>query len=209
MVRAVICCWQYNCLAVLSFSQRSVGGKGTKTQNHSKRGQKVSAQITINSPECWSRAPFLQQPQKSISSKAPKHSSPGLALRTLHGQECHWAFPWEGTQGMFSQQQFRLYTSQWKQGWGLKPHPKGHYCPASFLPTFTSCFFSFLGSATFPDTAAHHKRCRYTSHPDIIATFAAVSFFSCSSRAFFASCRLSSCCRFSCEELSNCIIIIY
>lgn len=41
-----------------------------------------------------------------------------------------------------------------------------------------------------------------------IATFAAVSFFSCSSRVFFASCRLSSCCRFSCEELSNYIIII-
>lgn len=85
---------------------------------------------------------------------------------------------------------------------------RGHHCPASFLPTFKSFFFSFLGSATFSDTAAHHKRCRYTSHADIIATFAAVSFFSCSSRAFFASCRLSSCCRFSCEELSNCIIII-
>lgn len=54
----------------------------------------------------------------------------------------------------------------------------------------------------------HHKTSLCTPCPDIRTTLAAVSFFSCSSRVLFVSCRLSSRCRFSCEELSNYIIII-
>lgn len=156
MVRAVICCWQCNCLAVLSFSQRSVGKRTQKPKTTRREGREweFRSQLIHLSAEV---EPLPTATQKSLSSKAPKHSSQGLALRTLRRQECCWAFTWEGTQGMFRSAAIQTLHSPSENRVRTETTSKGHYCPASFLPTFKSCFFSFLGSATFSDTAAHHK----------------------------------------------------
>lgn len=96
MVRAVICYWQYNCLAVLSFSQRRVGEKGTKNQNHNKRGQRVSAQITINSSVCWRRAPSYSNHKKNIL-KSIKALNPRFGDEDTPQAGMFWAFTWQGT----------------------------------------------------------------------------------------------------------------
>lgn len=145
MVRAVICCWQYNCLAVLSFSQRRVGEKGTKNQNHNKRGQRVSAQITINSSVCWRRAPSYSNhkkkcPQKHQSTEPQVwwwgHST-GRNVLSLHLA----GHP----KGCSGQQQFTPSTwqTQWKQGWGFKPHPEHITAlPVSYQHSKASFFHS-------------------------------------------------------------------
>lgn len=102
MVRVVICCWQCNYLALLSFTQKSVWGKGIKNQNHNKRGQRVSDQITITSPECWSRAPFYNNHKKPHFFKSIQAFNPRFGYRdTPQAGNVTEASAGRAIQGMF------------------------------------------------------------------------------------------------------------